>query len=593
MNGVRQAWLVAARELRERGRSRVFLFSVLLMLVGAAGAIVLPALLDTGPEARDVGITGSGPAALAPALQAQAEAVDTTIRVHRYDTVADGEAAVRDGEADVLVVDARQLEWPKRADEQLQALVTGAIQLVTVRERAAAAGISPDELLAVLAAPSVSNVELGQVAGRSPGDENAAFIMTLVLFGAISTFAAMVLTGVVEEKSSRTVEVLLARMPARSLLAGKIVGIGMLGLAQVAALGLVALVAGAVVDSVDIPAVRPVVVAWAVVWFLLGYALYATVYGTLGALATRTEDASSIAGPVTIVLVLSFMVPRHLRQHRHHVGTAGVVVPGHRTPGHAVPRRDGCCDLVGPGHRRRSHARHDRGPRRARWPRLHPRHPPHRREPHPPGRLARRHPPGHSRGRLISQASSQVTVTAPWTDVSPGSSRAGVSVARSAPGDGPPEAAFSPSTMVTTSPSAAPARAARWAACARASSQAASSAVALACEVLLASSVTPSTTSASPTASARPDSRAPASPTDAHRTASEWRASKPAALPSWSCQGQTLKPVDPGSRSCSRATSATRSAYVETPARASATPASRCTVVTRTTAESGTTVATP
>lgn len=307
MNGVRQAWLVAARELRERGRSRVFLVSVLLMLVGAAGAIVLPALLDTGPETKDVALTGSAPAELAPALRAQAEAVDTTIRVHRYDTLAHGEAAVRGGEADVLVVDARQLEWPKRADEQLQALVTGAIQLVTVRERAAAAGISPDEILAVLAPAPVSNVELGQVAGRSPGDENAAFIMTLVLFGAISTFGAMVLSGVVEEKSSRTVEVLLARMPARSLLAGKIVGIGLLGLAQVVALGLVALAAGALVDSVDIPAVRPVVVAWAVVWFVLGYALYATVYGALGALATRTEDASSVAGPVTIVLVLSFM----------------------------------------------------------------------------------------------------------------------------------------------------------------------------------------------------------------------------------------------------------------------------------------------
>jgi ABC-2 type transport system permease protein len=253
VNGVRQAWLVAARELRERGRSRVFLVSVLLMLVGAAGAIVLPALLDTGPETKDVALTGSAPAELAPALRAQAEAVDTTIRVHRYDTLAHGEAAVRGGEADVLVVDARQLEWPKRADEQLQALVTGAIQLVTVRERAAAAGISPDEILAVLAPAPVSNVELGQVAGRSPGDENAAFIMTLVLFGAISTFGAMVLSGVVEEKSSRTVEVLLARMPARSLLAGKIVGIGLLGL------------------------------------------------------ATRTEDASSVAGPVTIVLVLSFM----------------------------------------------------------------------------------------------------------------------------------------------------------------------------------------------------------------------------------------------------------------------------------------------
>lgn len=307
MNGVRQAWLVAARELRERGRSRVFLISVLLMLLGAAGAIVLPALLDTGPETKDVALTGAAPADLAPALRAQGEAVDATIRVHRYATLADGEAAVRDGRADVLVVDARRLEWPKRADEQLKTLVTGAIQLVTVRERAAAAAISPDELLVMLAPVPVSNVELGQVAGRSPGDENAAFVMTLVLFGAISTFAAMVLTGVVEEKSSRTVEVLLARMPARSLLAGKIVGIGMLGLAQMVALGLVVLVAGALVDSVDIPAVRPVVVVWAVVWFLLGYALYATVYGTLGALATRTEDASSVAGPVTIVLVLGFM----------------------------------------------------------------------------------------------------------------------------------------------------------------------------------------------------------------------------------------------------------------------------------------------
>lgn len=308
MIGLHQAWLVAARELRERGRSRVFLISVLLMLVGAVGAIILPALLDTGPETKNVGLAGSAPTELAPALRAQGESVDTTIRIHRYDTAAHGEDAVRDGKVDVLVVDARQLEWPKRADEQLKALVTGAIQLVTVRQRAAATGINPDELLAILAPAPISNVELGQVAGRSPGDENAAFIMTLVLFGAISTFAAMVLSGVVEEKSSRTVEVLLARMPARSLLAGKIAGIGMLGLAQIVALGLVVLLSSALVDSVDIPAVRPVVVSWAVAWFLLGYTLYATVYGALGALATRTEDASSVAGPVTIVLVLGFMV---------------------------------------------------------------------------------------------------------------------------------------------------------------------------------------------------------------------------------------------------------------------------------------------
>jgi ABC-2 type transport system permease protein len=308
MNGIRQGWLVASRELRERGRSRSFLISAVLMLLAVAGALVLPALLDTGPGTKDVGLTGTVPVELAAALRAQGDAVDTTIRVHRFDSLSEGEAAVRGEDVDVLVVNTSRLEWPTRADEQLQAVVTGAIQLATVRQRALAAGISPSDMQAIVAPAPVSNVELGGATGRSPGDENAAFIMTMVLFGAISTFAAMVLSGVVEEKSSRTVEVLLARMPSRALLAGKIVGIGLLGLAQVAGLAVVALVAGALVDSVDLPAVHSDVLAWAAVWFVLGYALFATLYGTLGALASRTEDASSVSGPVTVVLVLGFMV---------------------------------------------------------------------------------------------------------------------------------------------------------------------------------------------------------------------------------------------------------------------------------------------
>ncbi len=308
MNGVRQGWLVAEREIRERGRSRGFFLSLVLMLIAVAAAMALPALLDTGPGAKDIGLAGTIPAELPDALEAQGDAVDTTIRIHRYDTVAAGENAVRDGEIDVLVVDARRLAWQLHADEQLKAIATGAIQIVAIRDRAAAAGIDPDELLAMVAPVPVTSVELGQVAGRSPDDETAAFIMTLVLFGAISTYGAMVLSGVVEEKSSRTVEVLLARMPARNLLAGKIAGIGLLGLAQIAATAIVAVAVGGMVDSVDIPAVRDSVIAWAVVWFLLGYALYATVFGTLGSLASRTEDASSVTGPVTIVLVLGFMV---------------------------------------------------------------------------------------------------------------------------------------------------------------------------------------------------------------------------------------------------------------------------------------------
>ena len=306
MSGLAQSWLVAVREMRERSRSRAFRASLLVMLVAVVGVIVLPSLLDTEARTKDVGLAGSVPSELPSAIEDQSDAVGVTARVQRYDNLAAGEAAVRDGDIDVLVVDAQRLEWRSRTDEQLQAVVTGAIQLVAVQDRAAAAGIDSDVLAALVVPARVDNVELGLVAGRSPDDETAGLVMAVLLFLAITTYGSLVLSGVVEEKTSRVVEVLLARVPARNLLAGKVAGIGLLGLGQVAVTALAALAAMALVDSLDVPAARGTVIAWAVVWFVLGYALYAMVYGTLGSLASRTEDAQSVAGPVTVVLIVAY-----------------------------------------------------------------------------------------------------------------------------------------------------------------------------------------------------------------------------------------------------------------------------------------------
>jgi len=303
MTGVRQAWLVARREMRERGRSPAFRASVLLMMVTVAAMLVLPTLFK--PGAKDIGLTGPAPPALSATISQQAQAAGITARVHRYASLAAGERAVRQGHLSVLVASAR-LEWKGQADQQLKAIVTTAIRLVTVRERATAAGTSPGALEALLAPVPVTSVELGAVAGRSPGDETAVVVMTGVLFFCISVFGAMVLNGVLEEKGSRVVEVLLARIPARALLAGKIAGIGLLGLAQIAATALAALIAVTTVGSIAIPAIRGGVLAWAVVWFVLGYALYATVYGALGSLGSRAEDAQAVAGPVMVFLPVAY-----------------------------------------------------------------------------------------------------------------------------------------------------------------------------------------------------------------------------------------------------------------------------------------------
>ena len=306
MSGVRQGWLVAVREMRERSRSRSFRAGLVVMLVLVVAMVALPSFIDTTEGTKDVGLTGNTPTGLSQTIRDQGSAVETTVRIHRFDTVAAGQEAVRHRGVDLLVVDARRLEWQGRADEELQAVVSGAIQLVAVHERAAAAGVDPDELLALVAPVPVEKVEIGLTAGRGPDDSTAAIAMTALLFIAVITYGNLVLTGVVEEKASRVVEVLLARMPARNLLAGKVAGIGLLGFAQFVVTALAALVATLVVDSVDLPAVSGAVLAWVVVWFVLGYALYAMAYGALGSLASRTEDAQSVAGPISYVMIAAY-----------------------------------------------------------------------------------------------------------------------------------------------------------------------------------------------------------------------------------------------------------------------------------------------
>ena len=143
MNGMRQGWLVARREIRERSRSKAFRAGTVITLAVVITAIVVAAKIHTGNVTRDVGFTGTTPATLPGAVIDQGKAVDVTVRPHYYGSVAAGEQAVRARTVAVLVVDAHGLTWRGQPDEQLRAIVTGAIQLFTVQQRAAPPGSIP------------------------------------------------------------------------------------------------------------------------------------------------------------------------------------------------------------------------------------------------------------------------------------------------------------------------------------------------------------------------------------------------------------------------------------------------------------------
>ena len=306
MSGWWQIWLVARRELRERSRSKGLWVGTAFMLIVVVAAIVVPAVVEDDTADRDVGVTDVVPDALSAAIVDQGAAVDVRVELRRFADRAGGEEALRDDAIDVLVVGGDTLVWRGDPDQRLRAILSGAIQLTALQDRASAAGITPEQLQQLAAPVEVDNEELGIAAGRNADDETAAYVMSILLLLALATYGQLVLTGVVQEKSSRVVEVLLARLPARTLLAGKVAGIGLVGLAQFVVTALAAFVATVVFESVDIPAISGDVLAWVLVWFVLGYAIYATAYGAFGSLAARTEDASSIAAPVTTLLLVAY-----------------------------------------------------------------------------------------------------------------------------------------------------------------------------------------------------------------------------------------------------------------------------------------------
>lgn len=302
----RRTWVVAAREIRERSRSRTFRWSTVLAVLAMVAIVVVPSLGSDHPRTYKVGLSGAVAAGTTEALTAQAKASDARIRTTTFDTVTAGERAVRDRKVDVLLEDGTRLAWRSRTDANLASLVASAVQVVRIRERAAEQGLSMQDVGRLLAPVALSNDVLGTVAGKNESAKDVALWAVILMFISVSIYGQMVLTGVVQEKQSRVAEVMLSRLRPRELLAGKVLGIGALGLAQFALLVVAAGVSLATVHNVDAPHVATTLWLWLVMWFVLGYSLYSVVYAAFGALASRVEDASSAAAPISIALFAGY-----------------------------------------------------------------------------------------------------------------------------------------------------------------------------------------------------------------------------------------------------------------------------------------------
>lgn len=321
--------LIAGREISERLQGRATWILTGITTVIAVALIAGSALFSSPTKPYAVGLVGPSAQALAPTLLAVAKAsgVDMTTVNVSDDATARSEltpkqtsgqgggplASLRGGSAalDValrLDTGSATIEFYQTVSPTLAAVLRAVVEEVHQRDVLTQAGVSPSVVAAAQQPEPISTVTLKTASSDLAGRRIAALAAGILLFFTLGIFGNAVASGVAQEKTSRTAEVLLAAVTPRDLMTGKVVGIGLVGFAQMAVTIGAALLANAIVQSSLVPSEVWVLLPVILLWFVLGYTLFAFGYAAAGAMVARQEEVQSVSAPFTVFLVGGYLL---------------------------------------------------------------------------------------------------------------------------------------------------------------------------------------------------------------------------------------------------------------------------------------------
>ncbi|MFB9930235.1 ABC transporter permease [Amycolatopsis halotolerans] len=315
--------LVAKREINARLRTRSFVVSTAVMLLLLLGYVALQAFLAGDRETTRVALAGQ-----AQGIATQLENNDRHLKIVLVQSESDGLTQVRDGDVDALVSGSAsrpRVIVKSTLDTQLRTVLDNIAQQQVLDAQLYSANLDPAAVHQAVSATHADVQALEPVDPQAGTKLVTGIVVAILLYISIMTYGMFVAQGVVEEKSSRVVEILLATVRPVQLLLGKVVGLGLVGLAQLAILAVAGLIAGGVSGVFSISSVALGTLGWGLVWYLLGFLLYAMLYGAAGALVSRQEDTQAVVGPVNIALVSGFVAGISLLTQAPH-GTATRVV---------------------------------------------------------------------------------------------------------------------------------------------------------------------------------------------------------------------------------------------------------------------------
>ena len=355
-DNVRNARLIIGREYRSRVSQRSFRISTIVLLALIVIAAFVPTIIQLIARATSSqtptqthivivnqagAVAGLDEAALASLINTSLNGTQTgssapyVITSQPGASTADVQQQVKNGTLDILLVISRSSDQrlhltyvtktSETNDGNLPAIQTLALQL-TFFDTAHQLGLTPAQVRSLSAPPDLTVTRISSGTGRPTNQLVVGYVLTFagayLLFYAVVTYATAVANGVVEEKSSRVMELLLNAATPWQLLVGKIVGIGAAGLTQMVCLVVVGI--GALLLQIPLQAalfgtnvsgltqylsgISTPFLALFLVYFLLAYFLYASLFAGLGALVKRQDEVQSAIQIPLFLMVASLVL---------------------------------------------------------------------------------------------------------------------------------------------------------------------------------------------------------------------------------------------------------------------------------------------
>jgi len=328
---------IIRREYLENVRRKSFMVSTILVPLLMAAFFVLPVLLAMFVPDRSYhvavvdgvgGVAGDVAAALTDTLKngeakyvvESIDASNETFESEREDRIG----AVQSGKIDIVIavppsaLEEGKAEYVTREARNFNIFdrFSDVVSDAIVARRLQAQGFDFQRVRTLtepvkLEMSRVSNT--GEVQEKNfLAEYGLVFIFVMILYMAILSWGITISRSIVEEKGSRVIEVLLSSITARDLMIGKLVGVGLAGMTQLAIWAVVGLAmsgyaaasAVSMLQTLDIP---PAVFGFLIVYFLLGFLLYSAMFMTVGAACSTEQDAQQFQGLITLPMIVPLM----------------------------------------------------------------------------------------------------------------------------------------------------------------------------------------------------------------------------------------------------------------------------------------------